>query len=428
MMPYQGGGLQGLMGGSNFVSSPGSLQLSQQSKKFFELSQQHSSPQESQNRSQGGEQQDPLQQAYLQYALQAAQQKSALAMQSQQQSRMGIMAAASGKDPEMRMGNLKMQERMSMQAANQTQALSSRNSSEHFSHGEKQMEKGPQMASDQRNVPKPPMQQANTEQFSPANFRQMHMQQNQQSIQNMSGNQFAMAAQLQAMQAWAMERGIDLSNPANANLVAQLIPMMQSRMAAQHKANENNVSAQFPPSLVSKQQVASPPVASENSPHANSSSDVSGQSASGKTRQALPASSFGSTSGAGLGNSNSIAMQQSSSQGRENQVPSGQMVAMGNGMPPMHPPQSSLNISQPANQPVHVKSSLGSLDSSQTQQFRQLSRSSPQSTAPSNDGTSSSRLPNQSGHSAQTSQRLGFTKHQLHVLKAQILAFRRLKV
>ncbi|KAL5796148.1 hypothetical protein ACOSQ2_000968 [Xanthoceras sorbifolium] len=427
ILAYQVGGLPGVMGGGNFASSPGSMQQPQHSRKFFDFAQQHGSSQEGQNRGQGVEQQalNPLHQAYLQYALQA-QQKSASVMQSQHQAKMGMFGPASGKDQDMRMGNLKMQELMSMQSANQAQASSSKNSSEQFARGEKQMEQGQQPASDPRIESKSQGQQTIGGQMMAANIvRPVQGAQASQSIQNVANNQFAMAAQLQA---WALERNIDLSQPANANLVAQLIPLMQSKMAAQQKANESNMGGPSSPIPVSKQQVSSPPVASESSPRTNSLSDVSGQSGSAKVRQTASPSPLGSSSSGGIvNNANNIALQQFGIHGRENQVPPRQAVAIGNGMPPMHPPQSSLNTSQGGDQSLSVKNS-GGPETSQMQYLRQLNRSSAQSAIPSSDGGSVNNFSSPGGLAIQMpQQRCGFTKHQLHVLKAQILAFRRLK-
>ncbi|KAJ0110887.1 hypothetical protein Patl1_00471 [Pistacia atlantica] len=425
ILAYQVGGLPGVMGagGGNFASSPGSMQLSQQSRKLFDFAQQHNSSQEGQNRSQGIEQQvlNPVHQAYLQYAFQAHQ-KSASVVQSQQQAKMGMLGPAYGKDQDPRMGNLKMQELISMQSANQAQASSSKNSSEQFGRVEKQMDQGQQPASDQRNEPKPQSQNSIGGQLMTANMiRPIQAAQAQQNVQNVASNQYAMAAQLQA---WALERNIDLSQPANANLMAQLIPLMQSRMAAQQKANEGNMGSPSSPVPVSKPQATSSPVASESSPHSNSVSDVSGQSGSAKARQTVSPSPLGSTSNAGAANSHSL--QQFAVHSRENQVPPRQPIAIGNGMPPMHPPQSTANMSQGVDQSLPVKSS-GVPETSQMQYLRQLNRSSPQSAIPSGDG-GSVNVSSQGGLAPHTpQQRFGFTKHQLHVLKAQILAFRRLK-
>ena len=434
LLAYQAGGLQGVSGVSNF-SSHSAMPLPQQSRKFFELAQQHGSSQEGQNRSQGPDQQvsNPLQQAYLQYAFQAAQQKSALAMQSQQHAKMGLLGPPSGKDQDMRMGNLKMQELMSIQAANQAQASSSKTSSEHFARGEKQMEQGQPVASDQRSESKPLAQPAVIGQLMPGNvIRPMQVPQTQQNIQNMASNQLAMA-QLQAVQAWAVEHNIDLSLPGNANLIAQLIPLVQSRLVGQQKANESNMGVQSSPVPVSKQQVTSPQVVSENSPRANSSSEASGQSGSAKAKQALSSGPFGSSSNAGgVNHSNSIPMSQFPVHGRESQVPFRQPVVTSNGIPPMHSLQSPANMSQGLDQSLHAKNSLSSSESMQMQYNRPVNRSSPQAPAAINERASSSQIPPQGGPPTHLSQQRpgpsGFTKQQLHVLKAQILAFRRLKV
>ncbi|XP_059457831.1 ATP-dependent helicase BRM isoform X4 [Corylus avellana] len=432
LLAYQAS-LQGVMGGNNFASSPGSMQLPQQSRKFMELAQQHGSSHEGPHRSQAVEQQvlNPVHQAYYQYAFQAAQQKPALAMQSQQHAKMGMLGPPPpGKDQDMRMGNLKMQDLVALQVPSQGQASSSRNSSEHFGRGEKQMDQSQQPAPEQRSELKPSTQPTGIGQLIPGNMvRPLQVPQAQQSIQNMANNQLAMSAQLQAMHSWALERNIDLSLPANANLMAQLIPMMQSRMVPQQKANENNMGAQSSPVPVSKQQVASPPVVSESSPHANSSSDISGQSGSAKARQTVSPSPFGSTSNAGMGNhSNNIPSQQFATHGRENQVPSRQPSVIGNGMPPMHPPQSSANMSQGVDHSLNAKHSISSPETLQMQYLRQSNRSSPQAAIPSNDVGSGSNISSQGGSAIQTTQQhFGFTKQQLHVLKAQILAFRRLK-
>ncbi|OVA13986.1 SNF2-related [Macleaya cordata] len=435
LLAYPARNLHGVMGGSNFPSSSGPMHLPQQSSKF-DLSQQHGSAQireESQNKVQGVEQQhmqNPIHQAYMQYAFQAAHQKSALGnMLQQQQGKMGLLGPPSGKDQDVRPGNLRMQELMSIQAANQSQGSASRKSAEHFVHGEKQMEQGQQPGSDQRNESKPSPQVAGIGQLVPANMmRPVQTPQAQPNIQNLASNQLAMA-QLQAMQAWALEHNIDLSLPANANLITQLLPLWQSRMAAAQKSNEGNAATQTPRQPTLKQHtMSSPPVGSESSAHGNSSSDVSGQSGSAKARPPVPSGSFAATSSSAVVNANNIQMQQHAVHGRESQASKQPMM---NGMPPMHPPQSSMNTSQGIDYSLQAKSTATGPESSQAQYFRQLqqlNRSSPQSAVSSNEGGSGSHFPSQGGPATQVlSQRLGFTKQQLHVLKAQILAFRRLK-
>lgn len=409
LLAYQSGGIQGVLGGPNFAAASGSMQLPQQPRKFIDLGQ-HGSPnvpEQSHNRSQGVEQHmlNPIQQAYLQYAYQAAQQKSNLGNPSQQKP--GIF----GKDQEMRMANMKMQEMVSMQA-NQSQASSSRKSSDQVGQSDKQTDQS------HRNEPKL---------NHPSLISQSAQMQVPQSQQNMMNNQIAMAAQMQAMQALALERNIDLSHPANANVVAQLIPLMQSRMVAQQKANENNTSVQSLP--FAKQHVASPQIGNESSPHGNSSSDVSGQSGSSKARQVVSPSNLGVGSSASLpNNSTSIPMQQFSMQGRDNYLPPRQPALLAQGMPPTHPSQSSGNLNQGVDNSFG-KSSATVSETSQAQNARQLNRSPSQSATPSNEVDVSNLTTSQGAPAPQMRQtHVGFTKQQLLVLKAQILAFRRLKV
>ncbi|XP_022974568.1 ATP-dependent helicase BRM [Cucurbita maxima] len=429
LLSYQAGGLQGVLAGNNFPQSPGSSHLPQQARKFIDLAQQHhSSSQEGQNRSQGLEQQalnHPVHQAYLQYAM-AAQQKSAMAMQSQHQAKMGIMSPHSIKDQEMRMGNQKIQDLIPAQGSNQASTLS-KNPSD-LVRGEKQMEQGQPSTSDQRADPKSSSQLPGMSNLMHVNMtRPMQAPQAQQGIPNVANNQLAMA-QLQAMQAWALERNIDLSQPANATLMAQLIPLMQSRMVAQQKANENNMGSQSSPASVSKQQINSPFSGKEASAHANSLNDVLGQSSSTKSRQIASPSPFGQNmNGSVVNNTSHASMQQFSIPGVENQLPS-RLPVSGNTIPPVLPSESSGNVNQSIEHSLQGKTSLSSPDNLQTQYVRQVNRSSPQPALPTSDGGPSNSTLSQSGHSNQTAQqRFGFTKHQLHVLKAQILAFRRLK-
>ncbi|TKY63934.1 ATP-dependent helicase BRM [Spatholobus suberectus] len=423
-LAYQAG-LQGVFGGSNFAA-PSAMQPPQQSRKLH-----LGSNQDTQLRGQGIEQQmlNPVHQAYLQFALQAAQQKPALGIQSQQQSKMGMLSPASLKDQEMRMGNLKMQDIMSMQAANQAQGSSSRNSSELVARGDKQIEQGQQITPDQKSEGKSSTQGPTIGHFIPGNMiRPMQAPETQQGIQNVVNTQIAVSAQLQAMQAWARERNIDLSNPANAHLMAQLIPLMQSRMVSQSKVNGSNIGAQSSPVPVSKQQVTSPAVASESSAHANSSSDMSGQSGSSKARQKVPPSHLGSTTNAGIaGNSSDMATQQFSVHGRESQAPLRQPVVVGNGMPSMHSQQSSANTNLGADHPLNAKTSSSGPEPPQMQYIRQLNQSAPQAGGPTNEGSAGNHAKSQGPPAQIHQQQTGFTKHQLHVLKAQILAFRRLK-
>ncbi|GAU26544.1 hypothetical protein TSUD_361780 [Trifolium subterraneum] len=402
-LAYQAG-RQGSFGSNNF-SPPNAMQMPQQSQKFMGLGQ-HGSNQDAQLRGQGSEQQqmlNPVHQAYLQYAFQAAQQKQpALGIHPQQQTKMGMLNTASVKDQEMRMGNLKMQDIMSMQAMNQAQGSSSRSSSEHVSRGEKPMEQGQQI----RPIQAPEAQHGN---------------------QNVMNSQIAIAAQLQAMQAWARENNIDLSHPTNANLMAKLIPMMQSRMVIQPpKATESNIGAHSSPVPVSKQQVNSPAVASESSAHANSSSDVSGQSGSSKARHTVPPSHLGSTTNPC--HSSDMTMQQINVHGRESQAPPRQQVKPGNGTPSMHSQQSSATMNLgAADHPLNAKGSSSGAEPPQMQYIRQSNQSTTQAGGPTKEGGSGNYAKSQAAPAQTPERQSAFTKQQLHVLKAQILAFRRIK-
>ncbi|XP_013626080.1 PREDICTED: ATP-dependent helicase BRM [Brassica oleracea var. oleracea] len=395
MFAYHAGGM---MGGGSFGSPSGSMRQPQQPRKFFD------SPQLQQQHGEGQQSINPMQQAYIQFALQAQQQKA------HQQARMGIMMGSS-KDQDARMGVLNMQEMMPMQTSNQAQASSSRPSGEQLAHGERQMGSGPQ----QRNETKPHPQQAGTGQLMPGNIiRPMQAPQAMQGVNNMGTNQLALSQQWQAMQAWARERNIDLSHPANAN---QMSHILQARMAAQQKAIEGNVASQSPAMPVSSQPVSSSAVPGENSPRANSASDFSGQS--GGPAKARHANSFASTSSPRMVNPAASPF----SQGRDNPMYPRHLAQPTNGM------QSGNSLQTSANE-AHVldqKKRLGSSENLQMQQPRQLNAPTPNLAAPSDAGplSNSSRQSGQGTQQAQ--QRSGFTKQQLHVLKAQILAFRRLK-
>ena len=320
-----------------------------------------------------------------------------------------------------------------MQAVNQAQGSSSRNSSEHFAHREKQIEQGQQLAvaPDQKSEGKPSTQGPAIGHLMPGNSMRPPVQApaTQQSISNTANNQIAVSAQLRAMQAWAHERNIDLSHPANANLMAQLIPLMQSRMVSQPKANDIKIGTQSSPVHVLNPQVTSPAVASESSAHANSSSDVSAQSGSAKARQVGPSSHFGQPSNPGIaGNSSEMAVQQFNLHGRDSQGSLRQPVIVGNGMSSMHPQQSSVSINLGADHPSNAKTSSSGPEPMQMQYIRQLNQSASQAGGLPSEGGSGNHTKSQGLPSQMPQQRTGFTKQQLHVLKAQILAFRRLKV
>ncbi|KAL2490340.1 ATP-dependent helicase BRM [Abeliophyllum distichum] len=402
LLAYQAGKVHGIPGGFNFAAGIGSMQLPQQPRNINATGQQRGGPPnipgQGHSRSQDFEQQmlNPIQQAYLQHAFQTSQQKSGLGVQSQHQMKPGMLGPL-GMDQDMRIANMKMQELLHIQAANQSQTSSSKKSSEQLAD---------QPALLGQTVPVMPMQGT----------------QAQQNIMNMTNNPIAMAAQLQAMQALALERNIDLSNPVNANMMAQLIPLLHSGMVAQQKVNESNPGIHL--ESVPKQLVNSPQVANENSPRGNSSSDVSGQSGSYKGRQVVSTAPLSvSTNSNIVKNSSNISVH-----GRDSQLPPRQATVVGNGMLSTHPAQSSVNLNQGVDNSFLAKNSAFNIEASQVQYTKQLNRSPSQSATSCNDGGLRNPSTSQGGPLPQMGQpQTGFTKQQLHVLKAQILAFRRLK-
>ncbi|RRT65964.1 hypothetical protein B296_00008379 [Ensete ventricosum] len=205
---------------------------------------------------------------------------------------------------------LKMQELMSLQAVNESQMPMLKRPAEQFTHAEKQMDPGC-TSTDQRIDQKPFLANG---QLASANMARpmqpLQSLQSQSSLQNLASNQLEMA-QVQVMQAWAKEHNIDLSVPANLNLIAQVLPFWQSnRMSVMQKPTESNTTAQKSCLPSSKQLVMPSPVGSENSAHGNSASDLSGQHGSIKCHQTVPSTSIsngGDTTGM---NTNTLQMQQ----------------------------------------------------------------------------------------------------------------------
>ncbi|XP_072967210.1 ATP-dependent helicase BRM [Typha angustifolia] len=437
-LSYQSGGAHGVMGGSNFPSSSGVIPLPQPPRTHNDLTHQSNQPggpqfrEENQNTVlQAAKQhvQNANHQAYLQLALQAAQHKSHGNMLAQQQGKMNVVGS-SGRDQEMLTNMSKMQELMSLQAASQAQSSMFKRSSEHFAHAEKQMEQG-QSSAEQRNDLKSP-QIAFRQQLATTNMVRPPMQssQSQANLSSVANNQLAMS-QLQALQTWAKEHNLDLSVPANVNLIAQVLPLWQSaRMSALQKQNETSITAQQ--SLPSgKQQVMPSPVGSENSAHGNSLSEISVQTGPLKSQQSLPPNSMPTGAETNVMNLNNMQMQQQiSAYNRESQNERvvGPSMTTGNGRQVMHLPQTSGSINQAA-EPSHSKntSSVGS-EAAQMQYLRpQQHFNRPAAPRIISNETVGPQIPSQGVSAHIPQERIGFTKQQLHVLKAQILAFRRLK-
>ncbi|KAK4415921.1 ATP-dependent helicase BRM [Sesamum alatum] len=407
LLAYQAGNFNGVLGGSSFTAATGSMQLPQKPRQFVDFGQQHVSPNISdhgRNRGQVVEQQmlNPMQ-----YEFQAGQQRSSLGVPSQQQMKLGPVAPF-GQDQDSVTANIKLQQNVSARAVNQSQTSSSKKSSECVAQGEKQAAHNLPSVSDSRPNPESNLPTVHGHAISSI---LMHGSQLQRNI---------VTAQMQALQALALERNIDLSHPANANVIAQLIPLIQSRMFAQQKANGSTgiQSASFANHVTSSQ------VENESSPRGNSSSEVSGQSGSSKARQTVSPSTLGVTSSAALfNNSSNISVH-----GIDSPLSPRQHNLLGNGMSPLPQGQSSGNFNQGVDSLFITKTSGAVAEASQMQQAREVNRPPPQSLTPPNDGNLGNPSTSQSGPLPQMRQPyVGFTKQQMHVLKAQILAFRRLK-
>ncbi|KAI4303378.1 hypothetical protein MLD38_039018 [Melastoma candidum] len=389
------------------------MQFPQHQRGLADGAQQQGSSQDGQNRRVEQQVMNPGHHAYYQYVLPTS-----------QPSKPDVLAHGSNKDQEMWLGNPKVQD------FTPAQASSSKNSSENFL-GEKQQGQylqGPDQRLEMQSVVHP----SRIGQLASPNVVQppVHGAQGHQSTFSMPNNQLEMAAQMRMVHSWAAENNIDLSLPSNARKVAQLLPLMQAKMSAQHKANGSNSGLQSSLNPVSKPPATSSSIVSENSSLANSPSEASGLSASAKTGPSVPAGPSGLTittgSSAMVSNASNM-VQQFPSRGRENQVSSGKAHGIGNGMLPMVPPQAA-GAPQGVDRNLQAKKPANIPDTVQMQHLRLLNRSSPQSSVPFAGGSSNNNVLSQVGANVQISQQLyGFTKQQMHVLKAQILAFRRLK-
>uniref|UniRef100_A0A1D1ZLS2 ATP-dependent helicase BRM n=1 Tax=Anthurium amnicola TaxID=1678845 RepID=A0A1D1ZLS2_9ARAE len=431
LLAYQSGGAHGVMVGGSFPTSSSGVPPSQRSRVSIDVPQQHGATQareESQTKVQDVEKhvQNPDHQAYLQY-IQATQQKPLGNLQVQQHNKMGT-PVPTGRDQDTRTYHMKMPELMSLQAANQAHALMLRKSAEHFAHVEKQVEQG-HTGTEHRSELKPP-QSAIGLLTAATMARPVQPPQSQSGMQNIANQQAAMA-QLQAMQNWALEHNIDLSIPANANLLAQLLPVFQPRMAALQKPNESNIVVSQSHASSSKQHVTSSPVGSENSAHGNSLSDHSGQGGPSKGRHMHPSMPISSAGNVTVMNSSSIQIQQQLAvplRDKQNEKIVTHPITVVNGPSAMHPPQASGTMSQAIERP-NAKSPFTGPETHQMQYFRQLQQLNRTTTQPPvSSGEGIAAQCSSYGPSVHVPQpRIGFTKQQLHVLKAQILAFRRLK-
>lgn len=359
--------------------------------------------------------QNSIHQAYAQFAMQAAQQQQkSHGNTPAQQGDFGMMGPTAG-GQEILVGNLKMQE-MHIKGGNQTQLLRFINSADYTRCGEKQNEQD-HICDVQNNELKVP--QTATGQLTATNMvRPIQSLQSQGNMGNIA-NQQLMMAQLQAMQTWAMDHNVDLTHPANANLIAQFLPSLQSnRLAAIQKPNVSNTLAQQSNLSTLKPQIISSTVTNENSTQGNSMNDLSGQA--GLVRSGV---------GTILSNSKNMHMQQPQPvQTRVTQNEKGDVVAAGSTGSVVHLQQGSTSTSQNLDLSNGKKSVATNL--SQMQSFKKsqnIRHPTPPSVPLSTEVEGIHVLAG--GGSEQTARNhVGFTNQQLLVLKAQIFAFRRLKV
>jgi len=221
--------------------------------------------------------------------------------------------------------------------------------------------------------------------------------------------------QFQAIQAWAKENNLDLSNPTNMSVISQLLPIWQSsRMAAMQKQNE---------AMAAQQQATSSQMNSDAPGHGN----VASQGAPLKARQPIPPSSVSGGEEAKVVNSSNLQLQQQlSAHNRDGSNAVRPPMTVGNGSQTMHIPQSSGHVNKVPEQsnPKNVLANSEAVQMQHARQMQQLNQAAAPTAIPGETGGSQAPTPSTRSQTGQT----GFTKNQLHVLKAQILAFRRLKV
>ncbi|CAN6167182.1 unnamed protein product [Urochloa humidicola] len=356
-----------------------------------------------------------MQQQYLKFAMQQQQQKASHGMFLQQQAKMNMLGSSS-RDQDMVNNNnpAKMQELMALQAQ------MFKRQAEHLQQSEKQKEQeqpssGEQRSSDMRSPMPHPGVPGQQQLSSVGMMRPVQPMQGQVAMGSAGGIPLT-PLQFQAIQAWAKENNFDLSNPANISAISQLLPMWQSsRMAAMQRQNEASMGVQ---------QQATPSRVNNDTPgHGN----VPSQGAPLRPSQPLPPSSVSGGEEAKVVNSSNLHLQQQlSAHNRDgsNERAVRSPMTVGNGAQPMHIPQSSghVNIPEQSN-PKTVLPSSEMMQMQHARQMQQLNQAAAPTVSPGETGGSQAPNPSARPQTGQT----GFTKNQLHVLKAQILAFRRLK-
>ncbi|PKA58794.1 ATP-dependent helicase BRM [Apostasia shenzhenica] len=411
MTAYNASSVHGLISGCNLSSSSSTMLVPHPQRKCNDSSAQLLEENQGRGQFLPPQMQNPVQQAYAQFALQAAQLKYQGDFLAQEQGK--------GDLQDMLVNNSKMQDLMSLQSMNQTHASLFKRPGETFPPFEKKIEQR-QAGSDEKNELKRPHLVSG--QLTSANMpKPMQSLHSQATMVNTTDNQMAMA-QLQAMQNWAREHNIDLSHPSNLNLITQFLPLWQhGRVNTVQGLNETTLTTQ-----------SNLPLSNVQGMFSLAASEISGQGIRDLTAQAghdqelVHATSFnngGSINDASAYNNMQI-QQQVVSLGREGM--NGQvgtfLTAVGNRGLTIQMPQST-SFGQ-----LNAENMIVESDAQWVQNVRSwapVSRSTPPPAILKN--IVATQIPPQSGSTHAAYQPFGFTKPQLHVLKAQILAFRRLK-
>lgn len=436
LLAYQAGGLQGVVGGSTICGPSASIQLPQQPRNFMDITQQPQVASQVQDEGQGKGQNQIHAQAYLHYALQAAQHKIRANIPSQQQQSKGGLSGPTVADPD-QFNNLKLQELMRIQAASQAQASMFKKTPGQLAQIEKQMEQG-QPSSDLRSEMK--SQQAQMAQLSGNMGRPGQGLPNQHPMQNLSNNQYPNFAHLQALQAWAMDKNIDISSPANAHLVPQLLLQFQARLVAMQKASDGNHAAHQTHMLPAKSHIVSSSSVQDYAGPSNGNvlhgnSILKGHAVQGglysKPRPAVTTGIVPASGYPAMSNPTSVQTQHPIAQGGDYQIDRADRHQNSSAsVAAMHGLSSSATAATQMGDPSAAKNMQVSPESLQMQYYRQFQSNRPSlHSAGANEVSTSNHLANpQVNHSVPVQhQQYGFTRQQLHVLKAQIMAFRRLK-
>jgi SWI/SNF-related matrix-associated actin-dependent regulator of chromatin subfamily A protein 2/4 len=351
-------------------------------------------------------------QQYLKLVMQQQQMAHGMLLQQQAMNMLG----SSSRDQDMINNPAKMHELMALQVQ------MFKRQPEHLQQAEKQKEQGQPSSDEQRNrdmrSPMPPPGVPGQQLPSAGMMRPMQPMQGQVGISSTGAGPLT-PLQFQAIQAWAKDNNFDLSNPANMSAISQLLPIWQSsRLAAVQKQNEASMAAQ---------QQAMP---SQVNTDTSGRGSVPNQGAPSNPGQPLPPSSVSGGEEAKVMNSGNLQLQQQlSARNRDgsNERAVRLPVTVGDGRQMMmHIPQSSGHVSKVPEQST-PKIALANSEAMQVQHGRQMqqpNQAAAPTASPGETGGSQAPIPSARLQTGQT----GFTKNQLHVLKAQIIAFRHLKV